>query len=113
MRVPRLFFKNVRTEPRRFEFRSPHYDPKKRELEERQERLDQEIARERGEVTDEATPPRVSFDRSRRVRAKQSSRTRVIRFVLILAALCYLLYQGILWVETTDFGKVLDSAKNV
>lgn len=110
MKVPRFFFRNLRSEPRRFNFRSPYYRPEEEKLEERKKRLDAEIARERGEDVN-LPPERISF-RSRRKRRKQSNLWATLRTVAILIVLIYLLYKGLQWAETTDFGKVLDTFKN-
>lgn len=111
MRVPRFFFRNVRSEPKKFKFRSPHYRPEERELEERKKRLDAEIALEKGEQVDDAPPQRVSL-RSRRKRRAKNNLWANLRVIIILVILLYLLYRGVMWVETTDFGKVLEPLKN-
>lgn len=110
MKVPRFFFRNVRSEPRRFQFRSPYYRPEEDKIEERKKRLDAELARERGEEV-HSFPGQISF-RSRRQKRKQSNLWATFRVVIILIILIYLLYKGLQWAETTDFGKVLDTFKN-
>lgn len=110
MKVPRFFFRNVRSEPRRFQFRSPYYRPEEEQIEERKKRLDAEIARERGEDV-QAVPERIRFS-SRRMKRSDANLWATFRTIVILVILIYLLYKGLQWAETTNFKKVLDTFKN-
>ena len=116
MRVPKFFFRNLPSEPRRFKFRSPLYDEREGELEKRRQRLDAEMAAEQalkeGREPERVIPEKISFDRTRRKKNSEANKWRMIRTLIILALLIYLFYRGIIWVETTDFGNVLDTLKN-
>lgn len=113
MRAPKVpsFFRNVKTDHRRFTFRSPHYSPKDETLEQRKRRIEAEVARERGEEVN-AGPVQISFDRSRRQGRRRSSLMSTLRTLIILIVLVYLLYKGIQWAEGTDFGNVLKILEN-
>jgi hypothetical protein len=113
MQAPRLpsFFRNVKTQHRKFSFRSPYYRPEDRELAERKRRLEEEVAREKGELV-EAAPRQVSFSRRRGEVRRTRGNWAVIRTVIILIILIYLSFKGIQWAETTDFSKVLKILEN-
>lgn len=113
MRAPKVpsFFRNVKTDHRRFKLRSPHYNPKDETLEQRKRRIEAEVARERGEEAD-AGPVQISFDRSRMRRRRKSSLMSTLRTMIILIVLVYLLFKGIQWAEGTDFGNVLKILEN-
>lgn len=108
MRAPKFpsFFRNVKTDHRKFRFRSPHFDKKEQELEERRRRLEAEIARERGEPAD--GPYReIRFNRKRRQNKRRASYWATLRFIAILLVLIYLLYKGIQWAENSDFSRIM------
>lgn len=104
-------FRNVKTEPRRFTFRSPHVDAKKRALDERLKQIEEALAREQGTLQD-GGPPKINFSRRRRQSTRKQGQWATLRFVLILLALLYLLYRGILWAEKTDFNGLLKMFEN-
>lgn len=111
MRVPKIFFRNVPTEPRKFKFRSPYYDPQKEEIEKRRKRLEQEVLSAQEKEGDQ--PLRnISFDRKRRAESKKDGRYAMLRTVGILIVLFYLLFKGIQWADKTDFGNIIDIFKN-
>lgn len=113
MKAPRIpsLFRNVKTSHRRFEFRSPYFDPRERELEERKRRIEEEVAREKGESP--ANPPRkISIGKRRADVTRRQSLMAMARTLIILIILVYLLYKGLQWAEGTDFGKVLNTLQN-
>ena len=113
MKAPRIPspFRNVKTTHRRFEFRSPYFDPRRQELEERKRRIEEEVARERGEPVN-PTSRRISIGKRRKDATRRQSLMAMLRTVVILIVLVYLLYKGIQWAEGTDFAKVLNTFKN-
>lgn len=113
MKAPRIpsVFKNIKKDHRKFQFRSPHYKSKDKDLEQRRRRLESEVARERGEeVVD--VPRRVTFDRRRRTSRRRHGYMAMLRTLIILIVLVYLLYKGIQWAETTDFSRVLKTIQD-
>lgn len=108
MRAPKFpsFFRNVKTDHRKFRFRSPHFDPKDEELEARKKRIEAEVAQERGESVDEAYRE-IRFNRKRRQKKRKSGYMAMVRFLAILMVLIYLLYKGIQWAENSDFSRVM------
>lgn len=113
MQAPRLpsFFRNVKTQHRKFNFRSPYYRPEDHELAERKRRLEVEVAREKGEYV-EVAPRQVNFSRRRGEVRRTRGNWAIIRTVLILIILIYLSFKGIQWAETTDFSRVLKILEN-
>lgn len=108
MRAPKFpsLFRNVKTDHRKFRFRSPHIDTKEQELEARRKRLEAEVARERGEEIDESYRE-IRFNRRRRQIKRKSGYMATLRFLVILVVLIYLLYKGIQWAENSDFSRVM------
>lgn len=119
MEAPRLrsMFRNVRTEPRRFEFKSRHLPDGKAEWQERKQRIEQEVLG----VDPETGPARIRFRkasapnasaaderRTRRRAAIRDARRAMIRAVLIAVALVYAAWEGLKWVEASDFSGILD-----
>jgi hypothetical protein len=111
MEAPKLRspFRNIRTEPRRFQFRSPLYDPQQARIEERIKQLeDAERDEELGTFT-----RRRKFDfRARKAQQRQDARMRIFRLVIILIGLVIGLWKGLDWAEKTDFVKSLNILKN-
>lgn len=116
MQAPRLksMFRNVRTNPRRFEFKSRHLSDLDEKWQARKQRVEQEVAAGEG---DEREPQAIRF-RSRAVdsarnrsdaRLEQISGARwsMVRAAIIAAALIWLAWKGIQWVEQSDFSHVL------
>lgn len=119
MEAPRLrsMFRNVRTEPRRFAFKSRHLPDGKAEWQERKQRIEQEVLgvdpetgparirfRKTGSTSDSAADER----RTRRRAAIRDARRAMIRAVLIAVGLVYAAWEGLKWVEASDFGGVLE-----
>lgn len=113
MKAPRIpsLFRNVKTSHRRFEFRSPYFDPRERALEERKQRIEAEVAREKGEAV--AHPPhKIEIGRRRTKVTRTQSLWAMVRTIVILIILVYLFYKGIQWAEGTDFARVLNTLKD-
>ena len=119
MEAPRLrsMFRNVRTEPRRFEFKSRHLPDVKEEGGERKRRVEREVLG----VSDDDGPTQIRFRKgsspvdSRRQRRQASirdARRAMIRAVLIAGVLFYAAYRGLQWVEENDFGGIIEAIKN-
>jgi len=119
MEAPRLrsMFRNVRTEPRRFEFKSRHLPDSKAEWQERKQRIEQEVLG----VEPEGGPKRIRFRKSaaisdaaaderrtRRRAAIRDARRAMFRAVVIAFGLVWLAWEGLKWVEASDFSGVLD-----
>ena len=116
MQAPRLksMFRNVRTSPRRFEFKSRHLSDLDEKWQERKQRIEQEVsAGENGE-----REPRTIRFRSRtvdsprdrsdvRVAQIAGARWSMVRAAIIAAALIWLAWKGIQWVEQSYFSHVL------
>lgn len=112
MRVPKFFFRNLRSEPRQFQFRSPYHDPKHNEIEARKKKIEDEVRRENGLDSEQVLPSEISFDRSRRAKKQVDNRWATMRTVIILVILCFLLFKGLQWADSTDFGNIIDLFKN-
>lgn len=127
MEAPRLrsFIRNVRTEPRRFSYRS-HLVPETRpEWDERKRRIEEEVARAQGvsETSSDALPPPVRIRSrsgrlaregtfmSRREQRLRANRYALLRSVLIIAALVWLAFKGLEWVDAQNFDGVLNGLR--
>ncbi|MAO46761.1 MAG: hypothetical protein CL823_06380 [Crocinitomicaceae bacterium] len=97
MKAPKLksIFRNVRTEPKKFKFKSRHLPDVRDDWEERKRRIEYGL------------PSSFSFSK-RRKSAKKVRRRALLRTMLIGALFVYLAYQLILWAETTEWGKYLE-----
>lgn len=113
----RSMFRNVRTEPRRFEFKSRHLPDVKDEWIERKRRVEKEVLG----VSDAEGPVQIKFRKgsspvdSRRERRQASirdARRAMIRAFLIAGVLFYVAYRGLQWVEANDFGGIIEAIKN-
>lgn len=119
MEAPRLrsMFRNVRTEPRRFAFKSRHLPDGKAEWQERKQRIEQEVLG----VNPDNGPARIRFRKAsapnasaadeRRIRRRSAirdARRAMIRAVLIAVALVYAAWEGLKWVEASDFSGILE-----
>ena len=111
MKPPRLPspFRNVRSTPRNFTFRSSHVDARAMRWKERKEAIEAEV---NGTTT--GAPKKLRFrqagatggEREGRLAALRRSRQRaMLRSVAILCVLLYAAWRGLLWVETTDFAR--------
>ena len=120
MQAPRLrsMFRNVRTEPRRFQFRSRHLPDLDPKWAERKELIEAEVA---GEQDPDAAPARPIRFRSSRTKGLRrppqmegtaatqilGARYAMLRAIVIAAGLVWLAWRGMVWVETSDFSDVL------
>ena len=97
MKAPKLrsLFRNVRTQPRQFSFKSRHTSEVREDWEERKRRVEQDIHRS------------ISF-RNRRGDSKKAARKAMVRTLIIGAVLVYATYRMIIWAETTEWGSVLE-----
>ena len=97
MKAPKLrsLFRNVRTQPRQFSFKSRHTSEVREDWEDRKRRVEQN------------TPISISF-RNRRGDAKKAARKAIVRTLIISAVLVYATYRMIVWAETTEWGPVLE-----
>lgn len=113
-------FRNVRTEPRRFQFRSRHLPDLDPEWAERKERIEAEVAGEQDPEASTARPIRFRSSRRKAETAEGTSewkerrqaqilgaRYAMLRAVVIAAGLVWLAWRGMVWVETSDFSDVL------
>lgn len=122
MEAPRLrsMFRNVRTDPKRFEFKSRHLPDVKVEWQERKQRIEQEVLG----VEPEQGPAQIRFRKSRastssatedrrarRLASIRDARRSMFRAVVIAAVLVFAAWEGLKWVEASDFGGVLDFLK--
>jgi hypothetical protein len=113
-------FRNVRTEPRRFQFRSRHLPDLDPKWAERKERIEAEVV---GEQNSDAAPARPIRFRSSRTNVETAeaaskwkerrhaqilgARYAMLRAIVIAAGLVWLAWRGMVWVETSDFSDVL------
>ncbi len=97
MKAPKLrsIFRNVRTKPRQFSYKSRHTTEVREDWEERKRRIEQGL------------PTNISFGK-RRESVRKASRSAMIRTAIIGAILVYATYRMILWAETTEWGKMLE-----
>lgn len=113
----RSMFRNVRTEPRRFEFKSRHLPDVKEEWLERKRRVEQEVlgasnAQSPAQIRFRKGSSPVDSRRERRQASIRDSRRAMIRAVLIAGVLFYVAYRGLQWVEENDFGGIIEAIKN-
>jgi|TARA_B110000211_G_C13810766_1_gene434799 hypothetical protein len=114
MEAPKLrgMFRNVRTKPRTFVFKSRHLPDGRPEWDERKRRIDAEIAKEKGEEIPESD--RLSDIRFRRSSGaakdsvRKNARRANLRVVLIAVVLVYVAYRILIWTEKTEFGEMLE-----
>lgn len=113
-------FRNVRTEPRRFQFRSRHLPDLDPKWAERKERIETEVAggqdpdaaparpiRFRSSLTQAETAESASEWKERRQAQILGARYAMLRAVVIAAGLVWLAWRGMVWVENSDFSDVL------
>ena len=118
-------FRNVRTEPRRFQFRSRHRSDLDPKWTERRERIEAQVAG--AEASDEAPARPIRFRsnrtkselmdgtsewKERRLAQIVGARYAMLRAVVIAAGLVWLAWRGMVWVETSDFSEVLKWMEN-
>lgn len=122
MEAPRLrsMFRNVRTEPKKFVFKSRHLPDTRQEWAERKKRVEQEVW---GADADSGPAP-IRFRRggnpletaaeARRMRRESSirdARKAMIRALIIAMLLVWVAWEGLKWVEASDFGGALDALR--
>ena len=122
MQAPKLrsMFRNVRTEPRRFVFRSRHLPELDAKWSERKEQIEAELAEQPAPETANNRPirfqsanrPSSSTWRRRRRTQISGARYAILRAALIASALVWLAWKGIQWIETSDFSGVLKWMEN-
>ena len=97
MKAPKLrsIFRNVRTKPRKFSYKSRHTSEVREDWEERKRRIEQGL------------PTNISLGK-RRGSMRKASRSAMIRTAIIGSILVYATYRMILWAETTEWGKMLE-----
>lgn len=114
MEAPKLrgMFRNVRTKPRSFVFKSRHLPDGRPEWDERKRRIEAEIAKAKGEeIPENNRPSDISFRRSSGSGSdsvRQYARKANIRVVLIGVVLVYVAYRILVWAEQTEFGEMLE-----
>ena len=112
MKAPKLRgpFRNVRTEPRTFDFKSRHLPDSRPEWEARKRRVEEEV-----HGASEAPRP-IKFRQggrnaegraARRAASIRASRMAALRAAGVAVVLVYLTYRAILWVEAQDYGQFL------
>lgn len=101
MEAPKLpsFFRNIRRNPRRFQFKTRHFDAKKAEWIERKEDIEREVGK--SEADEVQAPREIRFSRSSRRAGsyRSASRAAAYRLVIILVILIFLAYRGLVWLE--------------
>ena len=113
MKAPKLRgpFRNVRTEPRTFAFKSRHLPETRPEWEERKRRVEEEV-----NGTSDG-PRAIKFKQggkraegrlARRADAVREGRMAALRAAGVALVLVYLTYRAILWVEAQDYGHFLN-----
>ncbi|MBM55845.1 MAG: hypothetical protein CMB32_04725 [Euryarchaeota archaeon] len=97
MKAPKLrsIFRNVRTKPKQFAFKSRHTSDVREDWEERKRRVEQGL------------PNKISF-KKRRGEYKKATRKAIFRALLIGVVLLYVTYRMIIWAETTEWGPMLE-----
>ena len=117
MKAPKLRgpFRNVRTEPRSFKFKSRHLPEARPEWEERKRRVEEDVF---GASQDAPRPIRFrqggkSSDgrAARRAASVRASRMAALRAAGVALVLVYLTYRAILWIESQDYGGFLQFMK--
>lgn len=113
MKPPRLPspFRNVRSAPKRFSFRSAHVDPRAMKWKERREAIEAEVLGH-----GDGGPRKLRFRSEGSTRTqregrlaslRRSRRQAMFRSAAILLVLLYAAWEGLQWVETTDFAREL------
>jgi hypothetical protein len=121
MEAPKLrsMFRNVRTEPRRFAFKSRHLPDVREEWVERKRRVEAEVlggamdGAERGISFRRGKGDEVLSDRAdRRRMAIRGARRAAVRAALIGVFLCWLAYQAIIWLEGSEFANMMKALQH-
>lgn len=117
MKAPKLRgpFRNVRTEPRSFKFKSRHLPDERPDWEERKRRVQEDVF-----GASQGTPRPIRFRQggkssegrvARRAASVRASRMAALRAAGVALLLVYLTYRAILWIETQDYGGFLQFMK--
>ncbi len=108
MEAPKLrgMFRNVRTKPRSFVFKSRHLSDAPPEWGERKRRIEAEVALEQGEAVPKHTGSSIRFRKG--LSARGAARKANFRVVVIGVVLLWITWKVIVWAETTEFGKMLE-----
>ena len=112
MKAPKLRgpFRNVRAEPRTFQFKSRHLPDYRPEWEARKRRVEDEVS-----GVSEAPRP-IKFRQggrnaegraARRAASIRASRMAALRAAAVALVLVYLTYRAILWIDGQDYGQFL------
>ena len=90
MEAPKLrgMFRNVRTKPRSFVFKSGHLSESRPDWDERKRRIESEMVKDQGEKVD--------------------ARKANFRALVIAGILIWITWKMIVWAEKTEFGKMLE-----
>lgn len=116
-------FRNVKTEPRRFQFRSRHLSELDEKWLERKRRAEAEVGESDSAPNDGTSPNSrpISFRagrggavawKERRVQQIRGARWAMLRAGVIAVGLIWLAWKGIQWVEQSDFSGVLKWMEN-
>jgi hypothetical protein len=84
-KLPRIFFRNMRHEPKRFSYAPRHFDPKKEKWEERKEKLAKEAAYE-AKLSEEQKEHRAQW---RRGLYREGVLRSNVRLIAVLAGLLF------------------------
>lgn len=113
MKAPKLRgpFRNVRTKPRTFAFKSRHLPDSRPEWETRKRRVEEEV----NGAPDSPRPIKFSHGgrnakgrAERRAASIRASRMAALRAAGVALVLVYLTYRAILWVDAQDYGQFLN-----
>ena len=120
MEAPKLrgMFRNVRTKPRSFVFKSGHLSESRPDWDERKRRIESEMIKNQGEKVDDGSKQaNISFrkgggsvlDRSTKSDSvKHAARKANFRALMIAGILIWITWKMIVWAEKTEFGKMLE-----
>lgn len=124
MEAPKLksIIRNVRTEPRKFRFRSRHLPDMRPEWEVRKSRIEQAVKGDA--MQDGRAPEEIRFRRGRGERPLPGSRAErrravqrgarlyALRVGMWIVVLAYLVYRGWKWAENKDWDTLLKGLKH-
>ena len=124
MEAPKLksIIRNVRTEPRKFQFRSRHLPDDRPEWEARKARIEQEVQGDADKVG--RAPEAIRFRRSRGERPLPGSRAErrravqrgarlyTLRVGMWIVVWTYVVYRGWKWAENKDWDTLLKGLKH-
>ena len=101
MKAPKIrsLFRNTRTQPRQFSFKSHLTSEVREDWEKRKRRVEDGL-------------PRSISIRKRKGESKKAAITAMFRTIIIGTLLVYLTYRMIIWAETTEWGSVIEFIKS-